>query len=155
LLPFLLCGLLQLLSQVQILLKEYAHVFWQPKRPIHSDMPSSEAQETGQEGVEAPQNNISPPIHCIATENHNFNTASHISEAESPPIHTTTASPLVADHPNKDMVNFVDNPTPFVPDGLEVEDWVHPAHGRIIINNNPPRCHDEYAIVFVHPPPAN
>jgi hypothetical protein len=51
------------------------------------------------------------------------------------------------------MVNFVVDPAPFVLEGLEIEDWVHPPHGRIVINGNPPRCHDEYAIVSLVPPP--
>jgi hypothetical protein len=52
-----------------------------------------------------------------------------------------------------EMANFVVDPTPFVPEGLEIEDWVRPAHGRIIINGNSPRHHDEYAIVSLVPPP--
>jgi hypothetical protein len=54
------------------------------------------------------------------------------------------------------MANFVVDPALFIPDGFEVEDWAHPARGRIIISGNPPRRHDEYAIVTMHPhPPAN
>jgi hypothetical protein len=51
------------------------------------------------------------------------------------------------------MANFVVDPTPFLPEGLEIEDWVRPARGRIVINGNPPRRHDEYAIVSLVPPP--
>ena len=51
------------------------------------------------------------------------------------------------------MANFAVNPAPFVPDGLEVEDWARPARGRIIVSGNPPRHHEEYAIVTVHTPP--
>jgi hypothetical protein len=51
------------------------------------------------------------------------------------------------------MANFVVDPVPFVPTGLEVEDWARPARGRIIINGNPPHRHEEYAIITVHPPP--
>jgi hypothetical protein len=51
------------------------------------------------------------------------------------------------------MANFVVDPAPFVPEGLELEDWARPARGRIVINGNPPRRHDEYAIVSLAPPP--
>ena len=51
------------------------------------------------------------------------------------------------------MANFAINPTLFVPDGLEIEDWARPTRGRIIISGNLPRHHEEYAIVTVLPPP--
>jgi hypothetical protein len=51
------------------------------------------------------------------------------------------------------MANFLVNPDPFVPDGLGIEDWARPARGRIIINDNSPRHHDEYAIITLNPPP--
>jgi len=52
-----------------------------------------------------------------------------------------------------DMANFAINPALFVPDGLEIKDWAWPTRGRIIISGNPPRRHEEYAIVTVLPPP--
>jgi hypothetical protein len=51
------------------------------------------------------------------------------------------------------MANFVVDPAPFVPEGLDIEDWARPARGQIVINGNPPRRHDEYAIVSLVPPP--
>jgi hypothetical protein len=51
------------------------------------------------------------------------------------------------------MANFTVDPAPFVPEGLEIEDWARLARCRIVINGNPPRCHDEYAIVSLAPPP--
>ena len=51
------------------------------------------------------------------------------------------------------MANFAINPALFVPDGLEIKDWAWPTRGRIIISGNPPRRHEEYAIVTVLPPP--
>jgi hypothetical protein len=51
------------------------------------------------------------------------------------------------------MANFPVNPDPFVPDGLGIEDWTRPARGRIIISDNPPRRHNEYAIITLNPPP--
>jgi hypothetical protein len=55
--------------------------------------------------------------------------------------------------PDEEMANFAVNPDPFVPDGLEIEDWASPARGRIIISGNPPWRHDEYAIIMLTPPP--
>jgi hypothetical protein len=51
------------------------------------------------------------------------------------------------------MANFPVNPDPFVPDGLGIEDWARPARGRIIISDNPPQRHNEYAIITLNPPP--
>jgi hypothetical protein len=50
------------------------------------------------------------------------------------------------------MANFVVDLAPYVLDGFEVEDWACLARGRIIISGNPPRCHEDYAIITVHPP---
>jgi hypothetical protein len=50
------------------------------------------------------------------------------------------------------MANFAVDPAPFVPEGLEVEDWARHARGRIVINGNPLRRHDEYAIISLVPP---
>jgi hypothetical protein len=54
------------------------------------------------------------------------------------------------------MANFEVDPAPFVPERMNVEDWAHPARGRIIIAGNPLRRHEEYAIISIDvPPPAN
>jgi hypothetical protein len=34
---------------------------------------------------------------------------------------------------------------------MNVEDWARPARGRIIIAANPPRRHEEYAIISIVP----
>jgi hypothetical protein len=36
---------------------------------------------------------------------------------------------------------------------MNVEDWARPARGRIVITTNPPRRHEEYAIISIDPPP--
>jgi hypothetical protein len=36
---------------------------------------------------------------------------------------------------------------------MNVEDWARPARGRIVIMANPPRRHEEYAIISIDPPP--
>jgi hypothetical protein len=53
----------------------------------------------------------------------------------------------------KEMANFEVDPAPFVPEGMNVEDWARPARGRIVITANPPRRHEEYAIISIDPPP--
>jgi hypothetical protein len=54
------------------------------------------------------------------------------------------------------MANFEVDPAPFLPEGMNVEDWARPTRGRIIIVANPPRRHEEYAIILIIPsPPAN
>jgi hypothetical protein len=45
------------------------------------------------------------------------------------------------------------DPTPFIPEGLEIEVWARPTRGWIVISGNPPRRHDEYAIISLTPPP--
>jgi hypothetical protein len=73
-----------------------------------------------------------------------------------PPLHSNLSASRnspEADELEQDMANFPVNPTPFVPDGLEIEDWARPARGKIIISGNPPRQHEDYAIVTVRPPP--
>jgi hypothetical protein len=51
------------------------------------------------------------------------------------------------------MANFEVDPAPFFLEGMNVEHWARPARGRIIITANPPRRHEEYAIISIHPPP--
>jgi hypothetical protein len=36
---------------------------------------------------------------------------------------------------------------------MNVEDWARPTRGRIVITANPPRRHEEYAIISIDPPP--
>jgi hypothetical protein len=52
------------------------------------------------------------------------------------------------------MAYFAVDLAPFVPEGLEIEDWARPARGRVVVNGNPPHRHDEYAIVSLAPLPA-
>jgi hypothetical protein len=49
------------------------------------------------------------------------------------------------------MANFEVDPAPFIPEGMNVEDWARPARGRIVITANPPRRHEEYAIISIDP----
>jgi hypothetical protein len=51
------------------------------------------------------------------------------------------------------MANFAVDLEPYIPEGLELEDWARPARGRIIVSANPPRAHEEYAIITLVPPP--
>jgi hypothetical protein len=51
-----------------------------------------------------------------------------------------------------EMANFEVDPFPFVPEGMNMEEWARPARGRISDAANPPRRHDKYAIVSILPP---
>lgn len=51
------------------------------------------------------------------------------------------------------MANFDVNPVPYIPDGFDLEQWARPARGRMIIEGNPPRCHEELAIATLTPAP--
>lgn len=52
------------------------------------------------------------------------------------------------------MANFTCDPTPFLPMGAHIEDgWMRPARSRVAIGGEPPRCHEEYGILSMNPPP--
>ncbi|CAN6173140.1 unnamed protein product [Urochloa humidicola] len=53
------------------------------------------------------------------------------------------------------MANFHCNPTPYLPPGAHVEDgWQRPARGRVALGGEPPRRHEDYAVITLHPEPA-
>lgn len=115
-------------------------------------------QEPTREGEETLANSISPPIHSAELENPNKGVGSHATTYAAPAVHlhrapSATPGPSGEDGEASDMANFAVNPVPFVLVGLEIEDWARPARGRIIVSGNPPRHHEEYAIVTVLPPP--
>ncbi|KAG2538202.1 hypothetical protein PVAP13_9NG345100 [Panicum virgatum] len=103
----------------------------------------------------------SPPI--------NPDNSAHSSDS-SPSIHSNNSpdsSPLgnspssaEATEPTKNptsslaMVNFACNPQPYLPQGAHVEHgWYRPARSRITLGGEPPRRHEEYAIVVLEPQP--
>jgi hypothetical protein len=52
------------------------------------------------------------------------------------------------------MANFACDPAPFLPFGAHVEDgWHRPPRTRMALGGEPPRRHEEYAIVSLEPPP--
>ncbi|CAO1939557.1 unnamed protein product [Urochloa humidicola] len=52
------------------------------------------------------------------------------------------------------MANFPCNPMLFVPPGLHVEQgWQRPARSRVALGGEPPRRHEQYAIVRLEPEP--
>jgi hypothetical protein len=52
------------------------------------------------------------------------------------------------------MANFACDPTPFLLFGAHVENgWHRLARTRVAIGGEPPRRHEEYAIVSLEPPP--
>lgn len=52
------------------------------------------------------------------------------------------------------MANFPVNPQPFLVRDMQVDHgWNRPARGRLALGGEPPREHEEYAIVSIQPPP--
>jgi hypothetical protein len=128
-------------------------IYWRPKSN-HALRPRKETHQSPLEDDESGGNSVSPPIYSASVENPNSNgeLASPL-EPETPRSSSTEApSGEVTDG----MANFEVDPAPFVPEEMNVEDWARPTRGRIIIAANPPRLHEEYAIISIDlPPPAN
>jgi hypothetical protein len=122
-------------------------VFWQPKLTPQFAHPTREVEETTPGVVTVKMNSIPSPNQCGATENHNCSpeTAQHHRAPRSCPVNQ--------DQAHEGMANFQVNPEPFMPKGMNVEDWARPTRRRIIVTSNPPRRHDEYAIITVNPQP--
>lgn len=131
------------------LMRSQPRLLWRPKSSQQYERPRVENEEPV-------ANSISPPIPSEGEEENPTPCAtSHPSSKASAPLH-----PVFSVHPSseddqvkEDMANFAVDPAPFVPHGLEVEDWVRPARGRIIVGGNTPCRHEEYAIVTLLPPP--
>ena len=131
--------------------KSQTKLCWRPKRPTdlefteHGGQPTRDTEGSG--------------AYCDSPSSRGFIhidrsarlPGSHSSEPV--PLPHSTPLPWLDDQGDEDMANFVVHPAPFVPAGLEVEDWARPARGRIVVSGNPPRQHDEYAIITVLPPP--
>lgn len=125
------------------------NILWQPKTTRSFEW-ASLTNLAGVEAEEARGNSISPPIPtAVLTEEENptLDTEPVLSEETPPPCSQKE------DQLKEAMANFAVNLAPFVPYGLEVEDWARPARGRIVISGNPPHRHEEYAIATIHPPP--
>lgn len=113
-------------------------ICWRPKLP-----PNPEAEGAAVNSVNSSPPDVEEGCHYIAS-------SKHIGNLPRPPRVPPDESS--SDHP---MANFVVNPAPYVPEGLEVENWECPACGRIVITGNPTRKHEDFAIVTVFPPPQH
>ena len=52
------------------------------------------------------------------------------------------------------MANFTCNPMLFVPPGMHVElGWMRPARARVALGGEPPKRHEQFAIVTLEPEP--
>lgn len=125
-------------------------IFWRPKEPCQSEW--VRLDEEARPEVEAVEANSNSPPNQRTVLFEEENPSPTISPPQSPAISPSPVGSL-SDSNAEDMAHFAVNPTPYVPNGFEVEDWARPARGRIIVCGNPPRRHEEYAIVTVHPPP--
>lgn len=117
-----------------------------------------QSKKPSAENKESRLHNVSSPIHSAGVQNPNEGATSRpgasFYEAALPHLDTNATPPLPEEDPSDaSMANFAVNPAPFVPEGLEVEDWARSARGRIIVFSNPPRRHEDYAIVTMLPPP--
>lgn len=133
------------------LTKSWPRVCWQPKNRQQFEKPSLENEESM-------RNSALPLNPSAVVQSHTEGASSHSGSLAAEPIllHTSSpASPILpeGDHLREDMANFAVDLAPFIPEGLEIEDWAWPLCGRIIVSGNPPRLHEEYAIVIVLPPP--
>lgn len=135
------------------LTKSQPKVFWRPKSAHSFEKPSEESEEARGSSDSFP---FLSAIKDNPNEEDNLHTVAHpcatTSYCQSFVATTNSQETLECTAGELDMVNFVVNPGPFVPEGMEVEDWARPVRGRIIISGNPPRRHEEYAIVTVLPP---
>lgn len=69
-----------------------------------------------------------------------------------PPSTVQIPEPPAIPSPASSMAIFVCNPQPFLPDGAHIEHgWQRPARSRVALGGEPPRRHEEYAIVTLHP----
>lgn len=110
---------------------------WRPKQLAACEKPAEGNEEPTRETEGAECHGISSPIPSLDAE-----LQREVEALKTPPsADTLSPSPPVLDISSSDMANFAVNPDPFVPDGLELEDWARPARGRIIVSGNPPRQH--------------
>lgn len=129
-------------------------IFWRPKTVPQSEMANVEVQETERAEQEAHVNSLPIPNKEGELENPTQHLGSPPSQPASPsPVHLVSSSTPEDDQAEETMANFAVDPAPFIPLGLELEDWARPARGRIVISGNPPRRHEENAIATVYPPP--
>lgn len=127
--------------------KSRPKIFWRPKSNIQCEKPLVENEEARMNS-ESPLN--SPTVFINPIDISARPSDSCALEHATPHIETLLLPEN--DQEEEDMANFAVNSEPFVPDGLEVKDWARLACGRIVISGNPPRHHDEYAIITVLPP---
>lgn len=128
-------------------------IAWRPKNIVEPDRSGPVTEGSGLEGEEPAAPIISLPNYSSATANL-ANSDASTAPATDNLNQSNSSSPPASDHPEDVMANFSVDPTPYIPKGLEVEDWARPARGRMVISGNSLRRHEEYAIVSVlpHPP---
>jgi hypothetical protein len=110
-----------------------------------------ETHQSSSADDESGGNSVSPPIYSASAKNPNSNGELASPLAPESPRSSSTEAP--SGEVTEEMVNFEVDPAPFVPEGMNVEDWARPARGRIIVAANPRRRHEEYAIISIVPPP--
>lgn len=112
---------------------------WRPKKPL------CEQPTTGNEEAKEAETEESPPSAISLGTGRSYD--ERLSHIETPSLGNDLDDGDDGGSPV--MANFAVNPEPFIPVGLELEDWARPARGRIIISGNPPRCHEENELLAV------
>jgi hypothetical protein len=114
-------------------------IYWRPKS-THVLRPRKETQQSLVEDDESGVNSVSPPIYSASVENPNIN--GELTPPLDPEAPRPSSTEALGGKTTEEMANFEVDPTPFVPEGMNVEDWARPARGRIIITTNPPHRHE-------------
>lgn len=126
---------------------------WKPKIPL--DWEPNRDQETCML-----ENNSHPPGETQASGSSTSQSSSslhsslpHPGDVKSPSTEILEQVLPSPPHPAA-MANFACNPAPFLSFGAHVEDgWHRPMRTRMALGGEPPRRHEEYAIISLEPPP--
>lgn len=128
-------------------------VQWKPKVPLLQQPKEGETTSLMSDSLSSPQEaqGLHPPNSQL--ELPFLIVPSGTSAGEENPSNSNDA--LAPTPPSDDhMANFACDPTSFIPFGAHIEDgWQRPARTRVAIGGEPPRRHEEYAIVTLVPPP--
>lgn len=53
------------------------------------------------------------------------------------------------------MANFLCNPMLYIPQGMHIEHgWLRPARSPVCLGSEPPRRHEQFAMLTLHPEPV-
>lgn len=139
-------------QMVQIENESGPKIKWKPKKPI-DQQPRSE-QVTNMVSDPPASRKVQEPSASTPQSPSPLLNSLHSGVVEEPPSDTRNDQAPPPPHQPDRMANFACDPSPFIPFGAHVENgWQRPARSRVAIGGEPPRRHEEYAIVTLDPPP--